>query len=98
VGSERIECRTIVWAAGVAVSPGEEWLSAEHDGLGRVIVKDDLTLPNHPEIFVIGDTAAVRDEAGHPLPGVAPVAKQEGAYAAKVIRARLAGQPALPPF
>jgi NADH:ubiquinone reductase (H+-translocating) len=98
VGSERIECRTIVWAAGVAASPAAEWLSAEHDRLGRVIVKDDLTLPNHPEIFVIGDTAAVHDEAGHPLPGVAPVAKQEGTYAAKLIRARLAGQPALPPF
>src|SRR5262249_51504746 len=47
VGSERIECRTIVWAAGVAASPAAEWLSAEHDRLGRVIVKDDLTLPNH---------------------------------------------------
>jgi NADH:ubiquinone reductase (H+-translocating) len=98
IGSERIECRTIVWAAGVAASPAAEWLAAEHDRLGRVMVKGDLTLPNHPDIFVIGDTAVVHDEAGHPLPGVAPVAKQEGTYAAKLIRARLANQPPLPPF
>jgi NADH dehydrogenase len=98
IGSERIECRTIVWAAGVAASPAAEWLSAEHDRLGRVMVKGDLTLPDHPDIFVIGDTAVVHDEAGHPLPGVAPVAKQEGVYAAKLIRARLAGRPTPPPF
>jgi NADH:ubiquinone reductase (H+-translocating) len=98
IGDERIACRTIIWAAGVAASPAVEWLQAEHDRLGRVMVKPDLTIPGHPEIFVIGDTAHVRDESSNPLPGVAPVAKQEGAYAATVIRAHLAGKPPLPPF
>src|SRR5262249_19684279 len=90
VGDEKIECRTIIWAAGVAASPAAQWLGGEHDKLGRVLVGPDLTLPGRPEIFVIGDTASVRDAAGNPLPGVAPVAKQQGAYAAKVIRTRLA--------
>jgi NADH dehydrogenase len=98
VGDHLIGCRTIIWAAGVAASPAAEWLDAEHDSLGRVFVGPDLTLPGHPEVFVIGDTAHARDETGKPLPGVAPVAKQEGAYAAKMIRARLAGQPQLAPF
>ena len=98
IGDQRIESRTIIWAAGVAASPAAEWLNAEHDRLGRAMVGSDLTLPGHPEIFVIGDTANVRDEAGNTLPGVAPVAKQQGAYAARVIRARLAAQPAVPPF
>jgi NADH dehydrogenase len=98
IGDERIACRTIIWAAGVAASPAAEWLGAQHDRLGRVLVENDLTLPGHPEIFVIGDTARVGDAAGNPLPGVAPVAKQEGAYAAKVIRARLAAQPSPPAF
>jgi NADH dehydrogenase len=98
VGDQKIECRTIIWAAGVAASPAAQWLDVEHDRLGRVIVTPDLTLPARPEIFVIGDTASVRDPAGNPLPGVAPVAKQQGAYAAKVIRARLAGRPAPQPF
>jgi NADH dehydrogenase len=98
IGDERIESRTIIWGAGVAASPAAEWLNAEHDRLGRVMVGGDLTLPGHPEIFVIGDTAHARDEAGNTLPGVAPVAKQEGAYAARVIRARLAAQPLPPAF
>jgi NADH:ubiquinone reductase (H+-translocating) len=98
VGDHFIECRTIIWAAGVAASPAAEWLNAEHDHLGRVFVGPDLTLPGHPEVFVIGDTAHARDEAGRPLPGVAPVAKQEGAYAARIIRARLAGRPPPTPF
>jgi NADH:ubiquinone reductase (H+-translocating) len=98
VGDHFIECRTIIWAAGVAASPAAEWLNAEHDHSGRVFVGPDLTLPGHPEVFVIGDTAHARDEAGRPLPGVAPVAKQEGAYAARIIRARLAGRPLPGPF
>ena len=96
IGGERIKCRTIIWGAGVAASPAAEWLKAEPDRLGRVLVGSDLTLPDHPEIFVIGDTAHVRDAAGNTLPGVAPVAKQEGAYAARLIRARLAEQPPPP--
>jgi NADH dehydrogenase len=98
IGDERIKCRTIIWGAGVAASPAAEWLKAEPDRLGRVVVRSDLTLPDHPEIFVIGDTAHVRDAAGNTLPGVAPVAKQEGAYAARVIRARLAELPPPPAF
>jgi NADH:ubiquinone reductase (H+-translocating) len=98
VGDHFIECRTIIWAAGVAASPAAEWLNAEHDHSGRVFVGPDLTLPGHPEVFVIGDTAHARDEAGRPLPGVAPVAKQEGAYAARIIRTRLAGRPLPGPF
>jgi NADH dehydrogenase len=97
-GTERIECRTIVWAAGVAASPAAEWLDAAHDRNGRVVVNRDLTLPGHPDIFVIGDTAQVLDDAGKPLPGVAPVAKQQGAYVAKVLRARLAAASPPPPF
>jgi len=78
--------------------PAAEWLLAAHDRIGRVNVGPDLTIPDHPEIFVIGDTAHVRDASGNPLPGVAPVAKQEGAYVARVIRARLSGRPPPPPF
>lgn len=98
LGEERIESRTIVWAAGVAASAAAEWLGASQDGLGRVIVTSDLTLPEHPEIFVIGDTAQVLDGAGKPLPGLAPVAKQEGKYVAGVLRARLAKAAPPPPF
>lgn len=98
IGDEHIKCRTIIWGAGVAASPAAEWLGAEHDRLGRVLVGSDLTLPGHADIFVIGDTAHVRAAAGTPLPGVAPVAKQEGAYAARVIGARLAAQAPPPAF
>ena len=97
VDGERIEARTIIWAAGVAASPAAKWLGAEKDRAGRVIVGRDLTLPGHPEIFVIGDTAAAPGGDGKPLPGVAPVAKQQGAYVARVIAARTAKK-AEPPF
>jgi NADH dehydrogenase len=98
VGTERIECRTIIWAAGVAASPAADWLGAKHDQLGRVVVAPDLSLPGHADIFVIGDTARVDDASGKPLPGIAPVAKQQGKYVAKLIAARLAGRPAPPAF
>jgi NADH:ubiquinone reductase (H+-translocating) len=97
VGEERIESATVIWAAGVAASPAARWLGADKDRAGRVKVNRDLTLPGHPEVFVIGDTAAAEDEHGKMLPGVAPVAKQQGAYVARAIRARLNGQ-AAPPF
>ena len=93
----RIEASTIIWAAGVVASPAARWLDAEHDRAGRIVVGPDLSLPGHPEVLVIGDTAAARDEKGEPLPGVAPAAKQMGRYAAKLVKARLAGT-ALPPF
>jgi NADH dehydrogenase len=98
VAGERIEARTIVWAAGVAASPAAKWLGAEKDRAGRVKVAADLTLPGRPEVFVIGDTALCLDETGRPVPGIAPAAKQQGAYAAGAILARIAGKPVPPPF
>ncbi len=87
----RIESRTIVWAAGVEASPAGRWLAAETDRAGRVKVAPDLTLPGHPEVFVIGDTAYTLRTDGKPLPGIAPVAKQQGQYVARRIMARLGG-------
>jgi NADH:ubiquinone reductase (H+-translocating) len=98
IGAERIAARTIVWAAGVAASPAAHWLRAEHDRAGRVRVEPDLTLPGHPEIFVIGDTALVLQQDGTPVPGIAPAAKQQGSHVARVVRARLAGEAAPGPF
>jgi len=95
VGPERIETRTMIWAAGVAASPAARWLGAEKDRAGRVVADADLTLPGSPEIFVIGDTAATKDSNGAPVPGIAPAAKQAGIYAAHVIKARVKGR-ALP--
>jgi len=94
---ERIDTRTLIWAAGVAASPAAAWLGIEPGRGGRVPVGPDLTVPGHPEIYVIGDTAQVEGPHGQ-LPGVAPVAKQEGAYVARVIAARIAGKPAPPSF
>jgi NADH dehydrogenase len=98
LGEERIPSRCIVWGAGVAASPAAKWLDAERDRAGRVMVEPDLTLPGHPEIFVIGDTAHALDAEGKPLPGVAPVAKQQGKYVAKLIQTRLADRPSPGPF
>jgi NADH dehydrogenase len=97
VGEVAIPSRTLVWAAGVAASPAARWLDAEKDRLGRVIVGPDLSVPGHPEIFVTGDTAHVPLPDGGTVPGLAPAAKQMGAYAARAIRARLAGETP-PPF
>lgn len=97
LGDQRIETRTILWAAGVQASLAGQWLGAETDRTGRVKVAPDLSVPRHPDIFVIGDTAHVLDMDAKPLPGVAPVAKQEGRYVAKLIRTRVAGGD-LPPF
>ncbi|MBB3396225.1 MULTISPECIES: NAD(P)/FAD-dependent oxidoreductase [unclassified Rhizobium] len=93
-----IPSRTIVWAAGVQASPAAKWLDVPADRAGRVIVEKDLTAPGFPDVFVVGDTASVVQESGAPVPGIAPAAKQQGAYAAKVIRARLAAKPAPAPF
>jgi len=97
LGPERIESRTIVWAAGVKASPAAEWLGAEYDRAGRVIVNGDLSVPGHPEIFVLGDAAHVVGKDGALLPGVAPVAKQQGQYVASLLLARARGRN-LPPF
>jgi NADH dehydrogenase len=93
----RIEARTIIWAAGVVASPAAKWLGVPHDRAGRVTVRADLSVPLNPQIFVIGDTAAVQDEEGRPVPGVAPAAKQMGRYVGKLIAARIAGE-SVPPF
>ena len=98
IGEQRLDAATIVWAAGVAASPAARWLGVDADRVGRVKVAADLSLPGHPEIFVIGDTAHVGDATGQPLPGLAPVAKQQGAYVARLLRGRIAGRPAPPPF
>lgn len=90
---ERISSRTIIWAAGVIASPAAKWLGAAHDRAGRVLVEPDLSIPGRPDIFVIGDTAAV---AG--VPGIAPAAKQMGAHVGRLLKARLRGRPAIPPF
>ena len=94
----RIDAGTVIWAAGVTASPAMRWLNAEGDRAGRVKVNSDLSLPGHPEIFVVGDTAAVTDKNGHPVPGIAPAAKQMGAYVGKVISARIAGRELNKPF
>ena len=98
IGTERLESATIIWGAGVAASSAAHWLGAEKDRVGRVIVGPDLSLPGHPEIFCIGDTAHVLDTDGKPLPGLAPVAKQQGIYVAKVLRTRIADKSAPKPF
>ena len=103
-GTERLESRTIVWAAGVAASPLGAILAkatgADVDRAGRVTVQPDLSLPLHPEILVLGDMARVSDGQGGlmPLPGVAPAAMQMGRYAAKVVKARIAGTAPPGPF
>jgi NADH dehydrogenase FAD-containing subunit len=98
VGEDRLAAATVIWAAGVAASPAAIWLGTEKDRVGRVMVGPDLTVPGHPEIFCIGDTAHAPDAGGKPLPGLAPVAKQQGTYVARVLRARFAGGPAPGPF
>jgi NADH:ubiquinone reductase (H+-translocating) len=99
--SEQIATRTVVWAAGVQASPLGRILAtatgAELDRAGRVIVAPDLSVFGHPDIFAIGDLAHFRNQNGQPLPGVAPVAMQQGHYVAEVIRHRLRGQTS-PPF
>ena len=97
IGGERIEAQTIIWAAGVMASSAGHWLGAKSDGAGRVEVEPDLSVPGHGEIFVIGDTALVRSRDGAPLPGIAPVAKQQGAYIAHLLADRFNGR-AAPPF
>ncbi len=93
VGEDSIEAGTILWAAGVAASPLGSSLGVPLDSAGRVIVGRDLTIPGHPEVAVIGDLASFQTEEGHTLPGVAQVAMQQGAHAARGALAALAGRP-----
>jgi len=96
-GGQGLRAHTIIWAAGVLASPAARWLGVEGDRAGRVKVNPDLTVPGSPNIFVIGDTASIVGTDGKPVPGIGDAAKQGGKYAAKLIRARLAGR-TLPPF
>ena len=97
IGDETIPCRTVIWTAGVTPSPAGKWLNAPTDRAGRVRVAPDCSVPGHPDVFVIGDTASL-DQDGKPLPGVAQVAMQEGHYVGKVIAKRETGRTAPRPF
>ncbi len=95
---QRLEARTLIWAAGVAASRAAAWLGVEADRAGRVRVGPDLSVPEDPAVFVIGDTALVLGADGKPVPGIAPAAKQEGTYVARVLAGRLSGQKPPPAF
>jgi NADH dehydrogenase len=97
IAGERIASKTVIWTAGVAPSPAGKWLNVETDRAGRVRIQKDLTVPEHPDIFVVGDTASL-DQNGKPLPGVAQVAIQQGRYAGKLIHTRVVGNPPPGPF
>jgi NADH:ubiquinone reductase (H+-translocating) len=97
-GDSRLAASTVIWAAGVQASPAAAWLDAPADRSGRLMILPDLTVPGHPEIFAVGDTISIAGPDGKPVPGIAPAAKQEGRYVARVIRARLAGESAPGPF
>jgi NADH dehydrogenase len=99
---EQLAARTVLWAGGVTTTPFGTKLAertrSETDRSGRITVNRDLTIPKYPDIFILGDLARAMDKEGKPLPGVAQVAMQGGAYAAKAIRKRLSGETELPPF
>ena len=101
-GNESLRAKTVLWAGGVTINAFgrklAERVHAETDRIGRILVTPQLTVPNYPNIFVVGDLALVNGANGKPLPGVAQVAMQGGAYAAKVVRARVAKKPEPPPF
>jgi NADH dehydrogenase len=96
LGAERLEAGTVLWTAGVAASPITATLGVPLDRAGRVVVESDLSIPDHPEAFVIGDAAAFLDAEGHQLPGVAQVAIQGGTHAARTILRRIRGEPSQP--
>jgi NADH dehydrogenase len=96
VGAETIEAGTILWAAGIAASPLGASLGVPLDRAGRVLVQDDLTVPGHPDVFVVGDLAALKGADGTWLPGVAQVAIQQAAHAARNVRHAVAGEPRVP--
>jgi NADH dehydrogenase len=95
IAGERIAAKTVLWAAGVTASPAGRWVGAETDRAGHALVQPDLSVPGHPEIMVLGDTAHLEQD-GKPLPGVAPVAMQQGTYAGKRVLRLLRAQQAKP--
>ncbi|MEL7445711.1 MAG: NAD(P)/FAD-dependent oxidoreductase [Pseudomonadota bacterium] len=99
IGEDTIlETETVLWAAGVTASPAARWLGVEADKSGRVVVDENLRIAGYDDVFAIGDTAGSNAWDGNPVPGLAPAAKQAGAYVAKVVEAELSGRPAPPPF
>lgn len=92
IGDRPVPAAAIIWAAGVQASPAAAWLGLQGDRAGRVMVAGDMSVPGHPDIFVIGDTAASVDSRGRAVPGIAPAAKQQGVYVARVIAARVKGR------
>jgi NADH dehydrogenase/putative oxidoreductase len=98
VGGQRIAARTVLWAAGVAASPAAQWLGQSGDPSGRLGVAADLSVPGLQGIYAVGDTASCMGWHGSPVPGLAPAAKQQGRYVARVIGAHLAGRQKPPPF
>jgi NADH:ubiquinone reductase (H+-translocating) len=97
VAGERIASKAVIWTAGVTPSPAGKWLAVETDRAGRVRVEKNLTVQEYPEIFVVGDTAAL-DQDGKPLPGVAQVAIQQGRYAGRLIQRQIECKSELKPF
>lgn len=98
VSGERIESRTVFWAAGVIASDAARWLNAKADRAGRICVNPDLSVPGLPSVFAIGDTALSNGWNGNPVPGLAPAAKQGGVYVASLIRAQVLGHEKPPEF
>jgi NADH dehydrogenase len=94
----RIDAGTLIWAAGVRASPAASWIGATPDRNGRIPVAADLSVPGHPEIYAIGDTAATTRPDGRPVPGVAPAAKQMGDFVGRRIAALIAGERPVDPF
>ena len=89
IGEDWTPAATVIWAAGVSASPAAIWAGASTDRAGRAQVAPDLTVPGHPEIYILGDTASAPGKDGRPLPGVAPVAMQQGRYVARALRQRI---------
>ena len=98
VGETMIETSTVLWCAGTAARPAARWIGAEESQNGAAKVGSDCAVVGRPEIFVIGDAASMYDRSGDVLPGLAPVAKQQGAYVGKLLKARIAGRPSPGPF
>lgn len=98
IAGERIRAGTIVWGAGVQASPAGRWIEAERDRAGRIMVRPDLSVPGHPDIFVIGDLAHCPGEDGNPLPGLAQVAKQQGEHLGRALAANARSGVPLPHF
>lgn len=93
-----LACQTTVWAAGMGAQPVARWLKADADRAGRVYVDETLSVPGHPDIYAVGDCTHAKDAEGNPLPGIAPVAKQQGAYVARRLLAQLRDEKPVKPF